>query len=206
MYTPASFANHDQDQLHGFIDQHSFGVLVSSLDDEVVATHIPFLLDRDTGDHGTLIGHVAKANPQWKHIEGREILVIFNGPHAYVSPAWYEADNVVPTWNYVAVHVYGTVTLQQDRSSLMDIVRKTVDVYESNRTPPWSLDSVDADFADSLLDAIVGFTIEINRIEGKWKLNQNHTDERREKVAVALRETGGHEQRQVAKLMSDEQQ
>lgn len=203
MYTPASFAESDQDKLHSFIETHSFGVLVSSLNDEVEATHIPFLLDRQSGEHGALVGHVAKANPQWKLIEGREVLVIFNGPHAYISPAWYEAENVVPTWNYVAVHVHGKVRLEQDRSKLLQIVQQTVDVYEHNRTSPWSLDSVDAEFTDSLLDAIVGFTIDITRIEGKWKLNQNHSNERREKVVVALRDAGGHERQQVADLMAD---
>src|SRR4051812_5840105 len=107
MYVPAAFAEPDRGRLHEFIEAYSFGLLVSSHRGPF-ATHLPFLLDRTAGPHGTLVGHMARANPQWHDLDGREVLAVFSGPHAYVSPSWYEADDVVPTWNYVAVHARGT--------------------------------------------------------------------------------------------------
>ena len=107
MYIPAAFVESDPTALHGFIEQHSFGLLVSQLDGQPFASHLPFLLDRAAGTQGTLIGHMARANPQWRQSDGQTALVIFSGPHAYISPTWYEADQVVPTWNYAAVHAYG---------------------------------------------------------------------------------------------------
>lgn len=202
MYIPASFAETDQDTLHSFIEQHSFGLLVTHDGAEPTATHIPFLLDRDAGTHGCLIGHVARANPQWKTLEDASPLVVFSGPHAYISPTWFEAQNTVPTWNYTAVHVYGQARLITDDAGLLQIVRRTVDVYESGLPEPWSLDRPDPDFVHGLLGSIVGFEIPIDRIEGKWKLNQNHDEQRREKVIHQLRDTGIPANCDVADLMS----
>src|SRR5205807_1335826 len=109
MYIPAAFAEPDLRKLHDFIERHSFGMLVSSVDGAPFATHLPFLLDRDGGPHGTLIGHMARANPHWREAAGQTGLAIFSGPHAYVSPSWYEAEQVVPTWNYTAVHASGRI-------------------------------------------------------------------------------------------------
>lgn len=203
MYTPTSFIETDQDKLHGFIQQHSFATLVSQTAPEPLASHLPLLLDRDAGSHGTLIGHMARANPQWRQAEGQVVLVIFHGPHAYISPTWYEAVDVVPTWNYVAVHAYGKLRLEMDRCRTLEIVRQYVEFYEANLPHPWSLDEADADFVDGLLDAIVGFEIVIDRMEGKWKLNQNHDDRRRTNVIRALREAGGEDQNQIAAMMSE---
>jgi transcriptional regulator len=142
---------------------------------------------------------MARANPQWRELAGRTALAVFTGPHAYVSPTWYEAENVVPTWNYVAVHAYGTVRLVEDRDALLDVVRRSVAVYEATMPRPWALDE-SSSVVDRLLPHIVGFRIGIERIEGKWKLNQNHPAGRRRKVAAALSERGG-EARAVAELM-----
>ncbi|MDA1015925.1 MAG: FMN-binding negative transcriptional regulator [Planctomycetota bacterium] len=201
MYTPASFAETDQNTLHEFIEQHSFATIVSRSGEGIVASHLPLLLDRNAGPHGRIVGHMARANPQWKQAQDEDVLVIFTGPHAYISPSWYQAINVVPTWNYTAVHAYGTVRLETDRTRLLNIVRRYVDHYEAGLPEPWSLDRAEPEFVDGLLDAIVGFTIDIESIEGKWKLNQNHDADRRSKVATALRIAGGDAQLQVAELI-----
>ncbi|MBT4867599.1 MAG: FMN-binding negative transcriptional regulator [Planctomycetaceae bacterium] len=202
MYIPKSFAETDQQKLHEFIGAHSFATLVSQSAAGPCASHLPLLLDAEAGSHGMLIGHMARANPQWEQADGQSVLAIFHGPHAYISPTWYEAVNVVPTWNYVAVHVYGTLRLQIDRGRLLDIVRQSVEYYENELPQSWSMDTAEPDFIDGLLDAIVGFEIDIDRIEGKWKLNQHHDETRRRKVIEGLRETGGEDQRQIAELMS----
>jgi transcriptional regulator len=200
MYVPPHFAESDPAALHAFIERHSFGLLVSSVDGVPFATHLPLLLDRAAGPHGTLIGHVARANPHWRELAGATALAVFSGPHAYVSPTWYEAENVVPTWNYVAVHAYGRAELVDDRDALLEIVRRSVAVYEAGMPRPWVLDA-SSGYVGRLLAQIVGFRIPIDRIEGKWKLNQNHPAERRAKVARALREQGGEDALEVAELM-----
>src|SRR5262249_43344267 len=117
MYIPTSFVETDATKLFDFIQQHSFGLLVSASEGEPFATHLPFLVDRSSGTHGCVLSHMAKANPQWRQAAGKTVLVVFTGPHSYVSPTWYEADDVVPTWNYSAVHVYGTFHAFHDEES-----------------------------------------------------------------------------------------
>lgn len=202
MYTPEAFAVADLPTLHAAIEANSFAVLVSQAG-ELVASHLPLLLQRDSGTYGTLIGHMARANPQWRSAESREVLAIFSGPHAYVSPSWYAAENVVPTWNYVAVHAYGTFELIEDRASLREIVGRTVEFYEQPLPQPWPFDPRSA-FNERLLEAIIGFRIEIRRIEGKWKLSQNQPPERRERVARALENQADANAAAVARLMREQ--
>ncbi len=177
MYIPAAFAEPDRTKLHDFIEQNSFGLLVSQVDGLPFATHLPFFLERTAGPHGCLIGHMARANPQWEQAVGQTALAIFSGPHAYISPTWYEAVQVVPTWNYAAVHAYGRVRIIEDESALLVIVQKSVRIYEQAMPRPWSLGNIGL-YMERLLGQIVGFRIEIEKIEGKWKLNQNHPVER----------------------------
>lgn len=200
MYVPPHFAVTDRAALHDFIEAHSFGLLVSEVGGTPFATHLPFLLDRDRGPHGVLIGHVARANPHWKELAARPALAVFSGPHAYVSPRWYEAENVVPTWNYVAVHATGRAVLVEEQGELLDIVRRSVNVYEAGEPHPWALDT-SGPFVERLLEQIVGFRFEIDALEGKWKLNQNHTADRRAKVVRALDARGGERARAIADLM-----
>lgn len=201
MYVPASFLETDSSRLHDFLDRHSFATLVSNVDGAPFASHLPLLLDRATGAFGRLIGHMARANPHWQSAAGQRVLAIFHGPHAYISPGWMDAQNVVPTWNYVAVHAYGTLRLFEDRERLRDVVQRTVERYEAGRAEPWSLAAPEKEFVDRLLGGIVGFEFDIERLEGKWKLNQNHPPERRQLIVAGLRETGRHDERQVAELM-----
>ncbi len=160
MYIPATFAQTDSERLFALIESHSFGLLVSVADGDIVATHLPFLVERDAPPCGRLVGHLAKANPQWRSLEGREVLCVFSGPHAYVSPSWYETENVVPTWNYLAVHVYGTCRLVEDPAATARIVGDFVATYEQGMPSPWQLET-GTPFFDKLLKAIVGFEIDI---------------------------------------------
>lgn len=186
MYIPAAFHEPDQTRLFEFIEQNSFGLLVSQAGAEPYATHLPFLVERGAGAHGSLIGHLAKANPQWHDADGQTVLAVFSGAHAYISPSWYEAANVVPTWNYVAVHAYGMLHLIHDRAAVAKLLRDFVARYESALPQPWSFDPA-SDFAEKMMNAIVAFRIDITRLEGKWKLNQNRPAEQRAKVVSALR-------------------
>lgn len=204
MYIPTAFAETDQDKLHDFIEANSFGLLVSTRDGEPFATHLPFLLERDAGPHGRLVGHMARANPQWNGLDGRKVMAVFSGPHAYVSPTWYESENVVPTWNYVAVHAYGAVRLIDDRDGVTRILKASVAAYEGPMPKPWLLDA-GADSFEKFVRAVVGFHIEVSRLEGKWKLNQNHPRERREKVIRALERSGDPDALKVADLMAQMQ-
>ena len=200
MYDPPHFAEFDPAKIHDLIERYSFGLLVSQVGGEPFATHLPFLLDRDAGPNGTLTGHMARANPQWKELAGRTALTVFSGPHAYISPTWYEAENTVPTWNYVAVHAYGGVELVEGRAALLDIVQRSVSVYEAAMPRPWTFDGSPT-FVDRLLGQIVGFRLRIERLEGKWKLSQNHPVGRREKVIRALEAQGGGDASAVAAMM-----
>lgn len=173
MYCPEAFAVSDPEQLQRFIAQYSFATLVSTVDGHPFATHLPLLLDPGTSTHGTLLGHMARANPQWQAFESsQEVLAIFQGPHAYVSPSWYETTPAVPTWNYATVHVYGVPRIIEDSQQLATLVDRLTAVYESGMPQPWPGD-IPVDFKQKLLKAIVGFVIDITRVEGKFKLGQN---------------------------------
>lgn len=201
MYTPAAFAVDDLPTLHDFIHGHGFATLISQ-GEEPVASHLPFLLDRQAASKGRLHSHMARANPQWESADGSRVLVIFNGPHTYISPRWYAAANVVPTWNYVAVHVTGRLRVVDNAEAVCRIVEETVARHEADSPRPWQY-SGDAEFFERLLQMIVGFEIDIDRIEGSWKLSQNHPPERRERVMRGLRETGDPAADDIARLMQE---
>jgi transcriptional regulator len=202
MYIPAHFAAPDDESLLAAIERYSFATLVSPSPTGMVASHLPLLLDRPTSEGGpsAVLGHMAKANTQWRDAAGQEVLAIFAGPHAYISPSWYEAKSVVPTWNYVAVHAYGRLELIDDPGEAEALLRRTVTLYEAARPQPWALDEP-REFVERLAAQIVAFRIPISRLEGKWKLNQNHPAERRAKVVAALLEQGDENSLQIAQLM-----
>jgi transcriptional regulator len=200
VYVPQAFANNKLSDLHEFVEKNSFATLVTNhLNDRLVASHIPLLLVRDCSKYGTLLGHIARGNDQWREVKG-ETLAIFSGPHAYVSPRWYEADQVVPTWNYVAVHAYGILEIISDRTEFLGLLRRMVDTFEDGAENPWTLER-SGDAVDKLLTGIVGFRIPISRIEGKWKLSQNHPIERQAKVIAALESELGEDALEIAALM-----
>jgi transcriptional regulator len=201
MYIPTAFEQADKEKLFDFMQSHSFALLVSVRGGEPFATHLPLLPERDRGPHGCLLGHMARANPQWRDLDGRDVLAIFSGPHAYVSPSWYESSDVVPTWNYVAVHAYGTFqAIEADE--LAHVLTATVATYERSMPKPWSIDSA-SDYFGKMARGVVGFRIAISRLEGKWKLNQNHPRERREKVMRELARSADPEAREIAHLIAE---
>ena len=181
MYTPPSFQETDPAVMLDFIATHPFGALVtSSPSTGLFATHLPFLIDRTRGAHGVLQGHIARANPHHTLAEAAaDAMVIFTGPDAYITPSWYpskqEHGKVVPTWNYVAVHVYGTVRFIDDRDFLMQHLDTLTDQHESSHEQPWAMHDAPQDFLEQLARAIVGVEIEITRLEGKWKMSQNRS-------------------------------
>lgn len=205
MYVPTSFREENPEKLHQFIKTYSFGTLFSGSGEHLKASHLPFLLDEKAGSHGKLIGHMAKANDHWQSLSGQPVLVVFQGPHTYISPTWYEEPQTVPTWNYVAVHVYGKYVPVGGESKLKGILEKTVGVYEASMPKPWDMKGLPEDFMEKMLKMIVGFEIEISRIEGKWKLNQNHSEARRQKVVRALEKQGKPNDLEIAKLMAQKE-
>jgi len=201
MYVPAAFREADREKQFGLIEENSFGLLVSVHQGEPFATHLPLLLDRAAAPNGRLIGHMARANPQWHEAQGQTVLAIFSGPHAYISPTWYEAEDVVPTWNYAAVHAYGTFRAIHDPGGLLKIVGQYVDFFEATMPKPWKFDR-ESDYSQKLAGSIVGFDIEISRLEGKWKLNQNQPRSRRQKVVAVLRAAGDENSQAMADLIT----
>ena len=203
MYVPAAFAENNPAKLYEFIRRYSFAVLTSNGPDGLIASHLPLLLDTEANadHHGYLLGHMARANPQWRQVEN-DVLAVFSGPHAYVSPSWYEEDGTVPTWNYVAVHAYGIFRVVEDQETLLEILRRSVRAYENPRPEPWLFDE-SAPHVEKMLKMIVGFRIEITRLEGKWKLNQNHSEARRHKVMTALADRPDDDSKAIASLMRE---
>lgn len=201
MYVPPSYAVDCPRVIADFIRANSFATVVSVGQDEPVASHIPLLLEEHPEGHGQLVGHMAKANHQWKHSDGTNVLCIFQGPHAYISPSWYQAENVVPTWNYTAVHAYGTMRIETDSDAIQEIVGRYVSTYEASMPTPWKMDSQDPAFIEKLAQAVVGFRVIIERVEGQWKLSQNHSTDRQQKVIDGLENRNNGDDAQVADLM-----
>ncbi len=189
MYTPRHFALDDLAAQHGLIDACDFGIVISNGAEGMFATHIPLLLARDEGKFGTLYGHVARINPHVALFGKGEALVVFSGPHAYVSPTWYsDRTTNVPTWNYAAVHCYG-VPMPSSEDQLQHL-RHMVQRYEGARANGWSVDELKAEMRESLPRAIMPFRMEITRIEGKAKLSQNKPRAERERVIEGLKAAG----------------
>lgn len=190
MYIPAHFRVDSLDTLHRLIQENSFGTLVTVWEGTPFASHVPFLLDAERGEKGVLRGHLARANSQWKSFaEGQEALVIFQGPHAYISPAWYTTHPSVPTWNYTAVHAYGVPRLL-DAPELFATLRDSVAAFENGRENPWLFESLTEEYVQQMIRGIVGFEMPITRLEGKFKLNQNRSEADRESVVAALEQSG----------------
>lgn len=166
--------------MHALMDEHALAAWVVGGKDGLVANHIPFLLDRSRGAHGTLIGHVARANPVWRALEpGAPSLVMFQGPHSYITPSWYpgkaEHGKVVPTWDYAVVHAHGVARAVDDPAWLRDMIERLTNAHEAAQPVPWRVDDAPASFIDQKLRAIVGIEIPIVRLEGKLKASQDET-------------------------------
>lgn len=197
MYIPKHFLVEDRAKIYEFIDHHGFGILFSTQSGSPVASHLPIELNRDDE---CLYGHFARANEQWKGIENQEVLIVFHGPHAYVSSSWYETNQSVPTWNYVAVHAYGRIELVEDQKEVMEALKRLVAKYEEPNSP-YRLDETTQEFAEKLSKGIVAFRMKIDRLEGKWKLSQNHSEDRQRSVIAHLERSQSEDAREIAELM-----
>jgi transcriptional regulator len=203
MYTPAHFTTTDLGWLDWLAEHHSFGTLISQVEGAPFATHLPVLYRREN-DQAVLTGHWARPNAQWRDIEGLRVLFMFQGPHAYVSPRWYvDTPKQVPTWNYVAAHVYGKIRLVHEGEELERIVVSLAGQFEAGATTPWRL--ADADPANrARLKGIVGFELRTDSVQIKLKLNQNHPAANVQGVIAGLRATASPEAAAVADLMQKE--
>ena len=195
MYQPPAFREDRLDVQHDLIRAHPLGLLITAGPAGLLANLFPFLIDAKASENGTLRLHVARANPQWQEFEAiEECLVVFQGPHDYVTPSWYatkrETGKVVPTWNYATVHAWGRPRIMRDESWLRQQLEDLTASRESSRAEPWKVDDAPADFVGMQMRAIVGVEIPIRRIEGKWKMSQNRPQADREGVIAGFREAG----------------
>ncbi len=204
VYTPAQFAEHDVARAHALIERHSFGMLVvPRADGAPEIAHIPFLLDPHPAPLGTLRAHVARANPIAAMLASElPVVAVFTGPHAYVTPRWYESPRTnVPTWNFSAVHAHGVARAARHRDDVTRALRDLSAKYEAGAAAPWTLEGADARCIEGLLGGIVAFTIRVDRLEAKAKLSQNRSAADRAGVARGLRARGGGDDVAVAEQM-----
>jgi transcriptional regulator len=205
MYVPAAFREDDPAALHGIMRAAPLANLVTATADGLVATPLPLFLVPEEGPYGTLHGHVARANPQWRQPPIGDAMAMFMGPDAYVSPAWYPSrlghGKVVPTWNYLAVHAYGPVEFFEDPGRLLETVTRLTDLHERSRAEPWAVSDAPAPFIRAQLRAIVGLRLPITRLEGKRKMSQNRTAADRAGAAAGLAASDRASDRAVAKLI-----
>jgi transcriptional regulator len=179
MYIPPANRPPGAEDVASLLDATRAGDLVTGGDDGLTVSMIPFLYDRARRANGSLLGHLARPNAQWRTADGREGLVLVHGPDGYISPSWYQAKRehgrVVPTWNYILVAVHGTIRVHDDPAWTRDVVERLTVRHESARTHPWSVSDAPEPYIAGQLRAIVGVELEIERIEAKWKLSQNRS-------------------------------
>jgi len=193
MYVPAAFAEDRIPVLHAAIREYSLATLVTLTADGLLASHLPLMVEPGPAPYGTLIGHFARPNPQARDAMG-EALAIFLGPEGYVTPRYYatkrQTGKVVPTWNYAAIHAYGTLRFFDDRDRKLDIVTRLTDQHEARHAAPWAVSDAPDDFIDVMLKGIIGFELTITRLQGKWKMSQNRPEIDRVGVIDGLRADG----------------
>ena len=204
MYIPKPYQNHDEADIKQFIQQNSFGILVTNNDNKTLATHIPLELITNSEGKDVLQGHISKANPQAHHFkDNTEVLCIFNGPHSYVSSSWYDFEEV-PTWNYIAVHIYGSIqTIEGD--ALYQSVKHLTDKHEADSEHPIKLEEL-SEKTMRQLNGIIGFEIEITDIQAKKKLSQNRDDKNHKNIISELNKRNDYGSNSIAKEMEKERE
>jgi transcriptional regulator len=207
MYQPAFHREERLSVQHDLIRAHPLGLLIINGAAGLEANPVPFILDAERGEKGTLLCHIARANPAWRNLDPQaESLAVFMGPQVYVTPSWYETKRetgkVVPTWNYATVHAYGRVRVIEDHDWLLAQIRALTQSQEGDRAHPWAVEDAPASFVDQMIAAIIGLEIPIERIEGKWKVSQNRTEADRAGVIAGLREEGGAQHAAMAELVA----
>ena len=206
MYVPTHFAETRVEVLHELMRAHPFGALIVLASHGLDANHIPFEIDPHPAPFGTLRGHVARANPVWRDFSPQtDALALFEGPHAYISPAWYptkaEHGKVVPTWNYAVVHARGPLRVIEDRDWLRQLVEQLTNRYESSRSEPWKVSDAPPPFIDTMIESIVGIEIPIAQLTGKWKVSQNRPEKDRVGVTAGLMQLPGEANRAMATMV-----
>jgi transcriptional regulator len=205
MYVPPAFREDELAALHGTMREARLANVVTATAEGLIATPLPLFLAPEEGPCGTLYGHLARANPQWKLPPTGDAMALFMGPDAYISPSWYsskqEHQKVVPTWNYVAVHAYGPVEFFEDADRLLEIVTRLTNLHEQTRAEPWAVTDAPADFIRAQLRGIVGLRLPITRLEGKRKMSQNRSAADRAGVAAGLAASERASDRAVAMLI-----
>jgi transcriptional regulator len=205
MYIPPAFQENDTATLHAVIRAARLATFITATAEGLIGSPLPMILDETEGPHGTLYGHVARANPQWNLAPTGDAMAVFMGPDAYVTPSWYatkrDTGKVVPTWNYVAVHVYGPVEFFENASRLLDVVTRLTNHHESPRAEPWAVTDAPEDFIKSQLRGIVGLRMPITRIDGKRKMSQNRSAEDRTGVVDGLAASDDAMDQAVANLI-----
>jgi len=195
MYVPEQFAEHRLPVLHQAMASVGLANLITTGPKGIIATPLPLMLDPEAGPYGTLIGHLARANPQWHKTDTVvQALAIFMGPDAYISPSYYatkrETGKVVPTWNYVTIHAYGTITFSDDTEELLQIVTRLTASHEAGRAAPWAVSDAPPAFTQSQLKGIVALRMPIERLQGKWKMSQNRNAQDQSGVIEGLHADG----------------
>lgn len=206
MYIPKHFEEARLDVLHDLMRAHPFASFITMGADGLSVDHLPFTVSPEPPPFGVLRCHVARANPVWKGFSTSiESLVVFNGPHAYISPSWYaskkEHGKVVPTWNYAVVHAFGWPQVKDEPDWLTDLLVDLTDQHEAAQTYPWKISDAPKEYTDKMLRSIVGIEIPITRIYGKWKQSQNRSVEDRQGVIAALETCADHQSKTVAELV-----
>ena len=206
MYLPAHFEETRPEVLHALVQAHPLATWVVQGGDGLLVNHIPFLLDPTRGPHGTLIGHVARANPVWRSL-GPSVAV-FQDAQAYISPSWYPSKRahgkVVPTWNYAVVHAHGTPRAIESRDEVLAIVTRLTQTHEADSAVPWAVSDAPADYIDQMLKAIVGIEMPVERWVGKWKVSQNRSAPDRLGTVAGLQQRGDAQGLAMAALVPTE--
>ena len=197
MYSPSYNQIEDRAEVLAFLRANNFPILVTGTGGVLHASHLPVMV-REEGDRIVLELHMARNNPQWKEFFDDEVLVVFSGPHAYVSPRWYEEQERVPTWNYAAVHAYGVPRMIEERSAKHASQRRLVACLDPGWLPKF--DALPQEYVDAMLDGIVNFSIPVNRLETRWKLSQNRSRREMELIAAQLEKSGDSVERALAEL------
>jgi transcriptional regulator len=214
VYIPPHFNEERVDVLHQLIREHGLATLVTYGRSGLIASHVPLVLDTSDSapaPYGMLRGHLSRANQQWRdYSPDVPALVIFAGPQHYITPSWYPAKTehgkVVPTWNYIVVHAYGRLETYDDRESLLANVEALTTHHEANRAAPWKVSDAPASYIDAQLKGIIGISLRIDRLEGKWKISQNRSAADQASVAAALHEAGTATSIAMAAVMDDREE
>lgn len=207
MYLPKHFERQDAQAMAQLLQLHPLATVAWQSADGLTAEHLPMMWERGAGDgaRGTLRGHVARANPVWREAADAEVLAVFQGPQAYITPSWYpskaETAKVVPTWNYAVVHLHGRLRITEDAAWLRALVERLTDTHEAAHAHRWQVSDAPADYIEQMLRAIVGIEIEVTQLQGKWKVSQNRSASDRAGVAAGLGSLGDADAMALATLV-----